>query len=264
MTKNKTYDLGTVKGRLLEFLRSQRISQVDFAERLGVSPTYIGAMRKGLSPEKMLKLGEIFPMLNRDWLTYGEGEMLLEVKEAKPAEKVARESRKDQVRAVAAPPAGEGPSVSQRIIPHTSPGRRAGHAPGKVPLLPVEAFAGNLQAWSEPVRLSDCEVIQTPVWPVDFAIRISGDSMEPEFADGTTLFLRRITDRNFMPWGHPVVIDTSNGVIFKLLYPGDLHGEDPYVEARSLNPRYPPMQIGADTIIGIYRVCAAMRIYNTM
>lgn len=234
MTKNRTYDLTTVKGRLLEFLRHERLSQVEFAERLGVSPTYIGAMRKGLSADKMLRLSELFPRLNREWLAYGVGEMLLDAPQAPAKEKGVAKRRPKEERG------------------------------DLVPLLPVEAFAGSLQEWSRAVRREECEEIHSPVRQVDFAIRISGDSMEPEFSDGTTLFVRKITDRNFMPWGHPVVFDTSNGVIFKLIYPGDEDAEEPYVEARSLNPRYPAMRIATDTLHGIYKVCAAVRIYNTI
>lgn len=255
MTKHKTYDLTTVKGRLLEFLRHERISQVEFAERLGVSPTYIGAMRKGLSSEKMLKLGELFPQLNREWLSYGKGEMLLEnIVPTRVLPSASRETS-DATGRVAL-------SEDDRRFDGA---RHLTEASGNlVPLLPVEAFAGNLQLWSQPVRRMDCETVLAPVTPADFAIRISGDSMEPEFSDGTMLFLRRIIDRNFMPWGHPVVIDTSNGVIFKLIYPGDDKGSDSYIEARSLNPRYPAMRISTDTVLGIYRVCASMRIYNTI
>ncbi|MDE7160488.1 MAG: helix-turn-helix domain-containing protein [Muribaculaceae bacterium] len=229
MKQQRNYDLATVKGRLQTFLRERNITQAEFATLMGVSPTYVGAMRRGLSTAKASRLAEVFPELNRDWLLYGQGEMLNE-----SADEAAEADLDEETGTV-------------------------------VPLLPVQAFAGNLQAWSKPVLLADCEKIISPVSPVDFAIRISGDSMEPEFADGTTLFVRRITDRNFMPWGHPVVIDSSNGVIFKLIYPPEERDDDdPWIEARSLNPRYPPLRISTDTILGIYRVCASIRIYNTI
>lgn len=298
MTRQTTYDMDTVKGRLLSYIRHAGLTQAEFAARLGVSPAYIGAMRRGLSRDKASRLGEVFPDLNRDWLLYGEGEMLVEGvpsvasqprdtvrpktdrrQETRPEPKT--EQRADIRRTVSdrgvAPERASGgktggvrhDSGRPERTPHMGEGRetpRYDRSLGPVvPLLPVQAFAGNLQDWSNPVRLMDCEKIVSPVAPVDFAIRISGDSMEPEFSDGTTLFIRRITDRNFMPWGHPVVIDSSNGVIFKLIYPPrEEDPDEPYIEAQSLNPRYPPLRIGCDTILGIYRVCAAIRIYNTI
>ena len=53
------------------------MTQTEFAHRLGVTPTYVGAMRKGMSKERLKTVFEMFPDLNRDWLLYGEGEMLL-------------------------------------------------------------------------------------------------------------------------------------------------------------------------------------------
>lgn len=243
MPRQRSFDLNTVKGRLQAFLRHEGLTQTQFARRLGVSPTYVGAMRRGLSVEKTQRLGEVFPHLNREWLLFGDGKMIRGEEVGAPAD-----------------------SDAMRRVPRkVEEDAAAGRGVIEVPLLPVEAFAGNLQEWSSPVLLAECERILSPVEPVDFAIRISGDSMEPEFADGTTLFISRLKDRNFIPWGYPVVMDTTNGVIFKLIYPAEERDEEfPFVVARSLNPRYPPMKIGEDTILGIYRVRAAVRIYNTI
>lgn len=66
----------TVKERLLSFLESQKISKAEFSRRMGVSVAYLSAMRKSLPEEKVVRLTEIFPQLNRNWLLYGDGEML--------------------------------------------------------------------------------------------------------------------------------------------------------------------------------------------
>ena len=85
-------------------------------------------------------------------------------------------------------------------------------------MLPVEAYAGCLQQWSggDVARLRE-GCISCP--GVDFGIRITGDSMEPEFKDGSILFIKRINEKAFIPWGHPMVIDTENGVVVKVIYP---------------------------------------------
>ena len=74
-------DGSTVKSRLLHLLKEKRMTQTEFARQLGVSPTYIGAMRRSIPDVKLRKVMEIFPDLNRDWLLYGEGEMLLDTDE---------------------------------------------------------------------------------------------------------------------------------------------------------------------------------------
>lgn len=230
----KTPDLATVKGRLLTYLNHRHISQSEFSRRLGVTPTYIGAMRKSIPEEKVMKICELFPDLNRDWLLYGEGEML-------------SERERDE--------AGGNEKTQY-----------------KVPLLPVEAAAGRLQDWATSVALRQCQTVMSPLPGVDFAIRISGDSMEPNFHDGSTLLIKRINDRAFIPWGHPMVIDTENGVLVKVVYP--CHKEDDYIgsgsetgryiEARSFNRNYPPIRIPTSSIYGLYRVMGCMQLYSTM
>ncbi len=240
MTTSKTPDLSTVKGRLLAYLRHSRISQSEFARRLGVTPTYIGAMRKSIPEEKVMKIISLFPDLNRDWLLYGEGEMLIGT---------GNEEEDNDVKGMY-----------------------------EVPLLPVEAAAGRLQDWSTSVALRQCQMVMSPLPGVDFAIRISGDSMEPNFQDGSTLLIKRINDRAFIPWGHPMVIDTENGVLVKVVYPCRSRHErdddddyaaggsdsEQYVEARSYNRNYPPIKIPTSSIYGLYRVLGSMQLYSTM
>lgn len=69
------YDLSTVKGRLLTYLKAERIPQTEFCRKLGVAPTYIGVIRKSIPAEKINRIASLYPNLSRDWLLYGEGEM---------------------------------------------------------------------------------------------------------------------------------------------------------------------------------------------
>lgn len=221
--KYQERDLSTIKGRLIHYLKYKNISQTEFCRRLGVATTYIGAMRKGLAPAKLAKVFEQYPDLSRNWLMFGEGEMLEEI----PAT-ITRESK------------GTG---------------------YEIPMLPVEAFAGGLQNWSESVHDYQCERIVSPIPGVDFAIRISGDSMEPEFHDGSTILIKRINEKAFIPWGNAMVIDSENGVLVKLVYP--VEGSDSRIEARSLNPKYPPFHIPTDSIYGLYRVMGTIKLSST-
>lgn len=224
MLTKKNQDLSTVKGRLLAFIAHKGISQVEFTAMLGVSPAYIAAMRKSLSHDKLLRLNTIFPDLNRDWLLYGTGEMLL-------------------------PSADECDEPTEDITLYS------------VPLLPVAAYAGNLQMWNTSIALKDCERIISPVKGADYAIRISGDSMEPKLQNGATVLIKRINDEAFIPWGNPMVFDTENGVLVKDIFPDD----DPlYLQAHSENPRYPSIRIPKSSIYGLYRVMGAITVFNTL
>ncbi|MDE6631954.1 MAG: hypothetical protein K2K23_03040 [Muribaculaceae bacterium] len=220
---SEKYDLSTVKGRLLTYLKENRIPQTEFCKRLGVAPTYIGVIRKSIPAEKINRIATLYPNLNRDWLLYGEGEMY--VKQTNDPRKLLQE---------------------------------AGYL---VPLLPVTAFAGNITAWSQSVNANECEKVISPVQGVDFAIRISGDSMEPDFNDGSIILIKKIDDKAYIPWGHPMIVDSSNGVFFKDVFPSD-RGKK-YIEAQSLNKKYPPIDIPLDCVYGLYRVVTTLKIVSS-
>ena len=217
------YDLTTVKGRLLTYLKDKRIPQTEFCKRLGVASTYIGVIRKSIPAEKINRIATLYPDLNREWLLYGEGEMYAA-------------------------------SVND-------PRRFLQEAGYMVPLLPVTAFAGNITAWSQSVNAADCEKVISPVQGVDFAIRISGDSMEPDFHDGSIILIKKIDDKAFIPWGHPMIVDSSNGVFFKDVYPSS-RGKR-YIEAKSINKKYPPLEIPQECIYGLYRVVTILNTYSS-
>lgn len=217
----------TVKSRLLEYLKSKRISQTEFTRNIGVSSTYIGAMRKGIPADKLRIITRAYPDLNREWLLYGDGDMIID-----PSENAITRSARDY----------------------------------ETLLLPVEAYAGNLEAWSAGVSERDCRRIISPVSGADMAIPIKGDSMEPQFHDGTTLLIKKINDRLFIPWGNAMVIDTANGVFFKKIFPPKeedrTRGED-YIVAKSINPEYPPFNIPTSSIFGLYRVMGSIELFST-
>lgn len=217
------YDLNTVKGRLLTYLKEQRIPQTEFCRKLGVAPTYIGVIRKSIPAEKINRIVSLYPDLSRDWLLYGEGDMY-----------------------------AKAPGDPRRLL------QEAGYL---VPLLPVTAFAGNITAWSQSINSNDCEKVISPVQGVDFAIRISGDSMEPDFHDGAIILIKKIDDKAFIPWGHPMIVDSSNGVFFKDIYPSEKGKK--YIEAKSINPKYPPLQIPQECIHGLYRVVTTLNTYSS-
>lgn len=217
-----------VKERLLKYLHHKHLSQIEFTQSIGVSSTYIGAMRRSISADKMLRIRERYPDLNPDWLLYGKGEMSLNL--------------------------GDGPVDEERTMEE--------RGITMVPLIPSAAYAGRIQAYSESVLRGQCEMIATQIRGAEMAIKVSGDSMEPMFTDGSLLFIRRINDRSFIPWGNPLVVDTDNGVVVKCLFPGHKGSES--IEARSLNPTYPPFDIPYASVFGIYRILGVLSVYGAI
>ncbi len=216
----------TVKERLLQFLKAKGVSKAGFARLMGVSEAYVSTMRKSLPEARVTKMTELFPDLNRDWLLYGEGEMLL-TPEKRKNEKDREADREDYV-----------------------------------PLLPVAAYAGSLQAYSESVNPWDCIPLPIKMKGVDFAITVTGDSMEPIIHHGVIAVLAKINERAFIPWGNPMVVDTANGAYVKVLKPSA--DGDESIEAISYNPEYPPFKIPTDSIHAIYRIVCLYQPMSTM
>lgn len=130
-----------------------------------------------------------------------------------------------------------------------------------VPLVPVTALANPLGEFlGKGVRREDCQYVLSAVPGAELAIMISGDSMEPKFHDGSIVYLKQINDAAFIPWGNTLVIDTENGAFIKNVFPAD----DLSIEARSINPMYPPMIIPKSSIFGMYRVLSLTKFFPTM
>lgn len=212
--------MSTVKERLLQFLKEERISASEFARRMGLSSAYIASMRKSMPEEKVEKLCQLYPQLNRDWLLYGEGEMYREDLQQK----------------------GLDPYHLHKHL---------------IPLLPTQAAGGSFPMIAESIGRQDCQQVYCNFPGADYAIMIKGNSMEPEIQSGTMVVIKKINDKAFVPWGVPLVLDTQNGSVCKMLFPSN-KGEN-YFEARSFNPDYPPFQIPVDSVYGIYRILGEIK-----
>lgn len=199
-------------------------SQQDLGRKMGYNnPSAFSQVINGKATEPkqfMQKLKEIYPPLNIEWLENGTETMAEDLKSS--------------------PPISETLPVSEGY---------------EVPLIPLLAVGGYLNDFSEGVRLEDCEKIISPIKGVDFAIRIYGDSMEPEYPSGCHVLIKRINEKAYIEWGKAYVLDTCNGTVIKRLMPTD----DPDIfSCVSINPEYPPFQIHTEHIFGVYRVLMCM------
>lgn len=208
----------SVKERIKQFIAFEKISQKEFEKRIGASNGYVNSISKSIGANYMVAINREFPNLNETWLLTGEGEMLK-----------------------------NGETISETV-----------DIPGKhnmkvcmVPLIPTEALAGSLVGVSESVDIANCRKIPCPMPEAELAIPVTGDSMMPEICSGTVLYIKRINERAFIPWGHTLVVDTENGVVVKKIYPSD---DDGYIKAVSNNSAYPPFDIDKASVYGIYRV----------
>lgn len=129
----------------------------------------------------------------------------------------------------------------------------------KVPLLPLDAIAGSLNDFVASVNKYDCEQAVNPIEGADFAITVSGESMTPEYPNGSRIFIKRIKESAFIDWGRVYVLDTCNGVVVKRLVPSEKDTEK-YVRCLSINPdpMYAPFEVAWEDVYGVYRVLLCM------
>ena len=130
--------------------------------------------------------------------------------------------------------------------------------PSVVPLVPLAAMAGSLSDYEGSVDRGECEWIVSPIRDATLAIPVSGDSMSPEFPNGSTVLVKRINERAFIEWGRTYVLDTVNGVVIKNLVPSE-KGEE-WVRCVSVNkaPQFAPFEVSLSDVRAIYRVVLSL------
>lgn len=163
-------------------------------------------------------------MFNLKWLLTGEGDMLSSSSSAKPQPSAKAERLSDD-------------------------------EAYKVPLVPISALGGSLNDFNLAVCRADCETVISPIKDIDMAIKISGDSMEPEYPSGSQVLIKKVNERAFLEWGRVYVLNTCNGIVIKRLMPT----ADPNtVLCESINPKYPPFEVNLENVNGVYRVMMCM------
>ena len=125
------------------------------------------------------------------------------------------------------------------------------------PVFPVEAMAGTMVEFFQSVKEYDCERMISPIKGVDYAIKISGDSMSPEYPSGSLCLIKRVDEKQFVAWNEVYVLDTDNGAVIKRIRKTD---KDGVVECVSINPAYQPFTIETSYIHGWYKVLMVMSV----
>lgn len=234
-TKNS--EDATMKQRMNEFLAYIDMSQGKFEKSVDMSNGWVNKIGDSIREDNLKKISEVYPMLNIAWLKTGVGSMLngngeseetlYTPKEEHPKERNQKDATEETAKMVL--------------------------------LLPVSAQGGSLNDFVVSVKESDCEKVVSPIRGVDFAMTVSGDSMSPEYPNGSRIFIKRINERAFIEWGKVYVLDTCNGTVIKILVPAEKEG---YVKCVSINqdPIFAPFEVAFEDIYGVYKVLLCMSV----
>ncbi len=128
-----------------------------------------------------------------------------------------------------------------------------------LPLLPMSAIAGFNGIDEIGIAFEHCEQIDMPYLVksgAEFLIRISGNSMQPNYHHGDLIACRRIKDMAFFQWGKVYLLDSEQGAMLKRVFPAQ---DQEMIECRSDNPDYPPFLLQKESIRSLSVVVALIR-----
>lgn len=209
--------------RIRYLIRFSRMTQSQFAERIGVDPSNLSKHLSGRLPisEGLLNRIVVEMGVSKQWLRDGT-----DVPFAKPA--IANEI------VAANPIVADSPAMSG------------------VPVYDIDVTAGAAE-------LSRMFTVDRIVGVVDLPqlsrdsriVRVSGDSMEPTIRNGGYIAIRRLTQRQTIFWGQIYVVVLEDFRMVKFLR---RHADNNMVVLHSANPDYDDMDIARSDILDLYVV----------
>lgn len=196
-----------VKDRILLFIKAKGITTKRFEEICSLSNGYVSSMRKGLGAEKLNNVLTAFPDINREWLLFGEGNML---KSATPQIITGANS------GIVAQ------NNSGNVYNAPTDGAPSAENTEEIPVIPRQLYEETevdvFEYISENEVPTSPKVEQFPHF--DAYYNVYGDEMMPEFKPGDKLAIapyeagmeRKVLD------GRTYVIDTKyNGLLLRVL-----------------------------------------------
>ena len=167
----------TIKDRLLLFIKHLGISKNEFAEKTGFGQGALSKIvsgKEGFGVNKLVNIFTTYPQLNKDWLLFGTGEMLIKTEAEKKAEE-RREKISDAFEEFKARPKSSSQAVSVRPVLVTVDS----NLKENITLVPVTAKAGYLVGYADPEFVESLPAFAIPGFSNDIyrAFEVEGFSM---------------------------------------------------------------------------------------
>lgn len=198
-----------IRDRLTAFIESKKISKREFARLVGFSNGYLNKITDNISQAKVENILHTFPELNREWLLYGEGEML-------------KSPDASNVRA-------ERPFISENLV--------------RVRMVEISPTATFTEfAGTDPRDFDFTYIYPEPGEEIekeeDIVFEVRGDSMEPRILDHDRVLGKLIRPSQWH-WAKGVVIVAyADSFVIKRIADNRLDSESVLV-LESDNPLYP-------------------------
>lgn len=237
-----------MKERLKEYLKISRITQREFCDTIGVVHSYLSSVNKDIPNRKILKIKELYPDLNIEWLVTGRGNML---------------NAPQQAMSVINNGTNSG-TIANSIVT-TSTASKANHEEAEdmdveeIPVVPRAALFDPDTDIVDYVRNNDVRmsprVKQFPEY--DLWLPVYNDTMVPRYVPGDKLAAKILDKEKPRIYnGRAYAVETtSNMLIFCYL----TKCEDGYTASYE-NNRYADDFIPFEDISRIYRIVGGIRI----
>lgn len=214
----------TIKQRLVLYLKYKGIGQNKFERLAGLSNGYISNLKSSPSPEKLTMIFKVSDDLNRDWLLYGEGNMLKDENDTAEIAGVASKVISDN--AVLVKFFDVNPSATfQELDESVSQGYDT---------LEVVPIHGE--------RIDDTYVV----------FEIHGDSMAPTLLSHARILCKEIPEQRWQYAEGVVVISYRDKVVVKRIAVNDILGNS-MITLKSDNPEYGSEDVQLSDIHCIYK-----------
>lgn len=221
------YNSSEIAARIRFLISTMRLSQAAFAKRIGLDPANMSKHLSGKLPVTKGLVNRIAVDLgvSKTWLLQGEGVPFARVSTQQPQET-------------------EMPEIDYTHAPAI--------AAGETPVYDIDVTAGCSE-------LSQMFTADRVIGSVNLPsirkgsaiVRVNGDSMEPEIADGAYIAIRPISDPSCIFWGQIYVIVLEDYRMVKHLR---RHADPDMVILRSSNPQYDDIEINRSQIRQLYIV----------
>lgn len=238
----------SLKQRLITFISYKRMPRGKFEDSIGVSNGYVNSISKGIGAEKLERICNEYPELNRKWLLYGQGEMLNPVPQG-GIHSVA--SAPHAISAVNSTVNAQGASCT----PH-APVNEICIVPEEVSELPdtdvYELVRGGGLDGAERLNAVGRHI------KIDMYWRVREDAMMPRFMRGDILALAALPEGAVFPNGSPMVVDTRPfGFVFRRVYDA---GDALDCRVANAESGYADTVMQKSQVIRLYRVVGMVRL----
>lgn len=228
-------------------MRVMRLSQKDFADKLGISQAYLSRVLNGkndLTNETIDRVIDAFP--NYQTIMSSNIDTIFTESDDRPTIESLEKKIKDL----------------QRLIDTRQPLEKIPEDPnGKdLPFYDTEVFATIAPAMSDQRVMGPAHFIKIPEFNQgEFAVQVTGHSMKGYINHGDWIVAKRITNRHAIIFGEPyfVVTKSDNLKTVKFLKPGDQEGHWTLVPYNI--EQFEPQELPIEEILELYRVVGLFR-----